>query len=85
MLKKAKSDKSLLPQVELLEKCKEVLSKGQPVRVLHGKVDAKELKNLQLLTSKPVLFVCNVLENEAATGNSYSEKVDCNGERAGCK
>ncbi|MEM6338908.1 MAG: redox-regulated ATPase YchF [Pseudomonadota bacterium] len=76
LAKKAKSDKSLLPQVELLEKCKEVLSRGKPVRVLNGEVDAKELKNLQLLTSKPVLFVCNVLENEAATGNSYSEKVD---------
>ena len=76
LAKKAKSDKSLLPQVDLLEKCKEVLSKGQPVRVLNGKVDAKELKNLQLLTSKPVLFVCNVLENEAATGNNYSKKVD---------
>ena len=75
LAKKAKSDKSLLPQVDLLAKCKEVLSKGQPVRVLHGKADSKELKDLQLLTSKPVLFVCNVLENEAAIGNSYSKKV----------
>lgn len=75
LAKKAKSDKSLLPQVDLLEKCKEVLAKGQPVRVMNEKVDAKELKDLQLLTSKPVLYVCNVLESEAATGNNYSEKV----------
>ena len=75
LAKKAKSDKSLLPQVDLLEKCQDVLAKGQPVRLLHGKVDAKELKDLQLLTSKPVLFVCNVLEDEAAIGNNHSEKV----------
>ncbi len=75
LAKKAKSDKSLTPHVELLEKCKEVLVKGEPVRVLQKEVDHKELKNLQLLTSKPVLYVCNVLENEAATGNKYSEKV----------
>lgn len=75
LAKRVKSDKTLLPQVNLLEKCKEVLSKGQPVRVLQGDVDAKELKGLQLLTSKPVLFVCNVLESEAAKGNNYSEKV----------
>ena len=30
---------------------------------------------LQLLTAKPILFVCNVEENSAATGNSYSDKV----------
>lgn len=75
LAKKAKSDKSLIPQVELLEKCKAILVKGEPVRVLQKEVDYKELKNLQLLTSKPVLYVCNVLENEAATGNKYSEKV----------
>ena len=30
---------------------------------------------LQLLTSKPVLYVCNVAEDEAATGNAHSERV----------
>ncbi len=73
--KKARADKSLLSQLELLEKCKIVLSEGKSVRTMHGSVDAKELKDLQLLTSKPVLFVCNVLEHEAATGNSQSKKV----------
>lgn len=75
LTKKAKSDKSLLPQLELLGKCRDLLEKGEPVRKLNGKVDAKELKELQLLTSKPVLYICNVLESEAITGNKYSEKV----------
>lgn len=35
----------------------------------------KAYKMLQLLTSKPVLYVCNVDENSAATGNEYSKKV----------
>lgn len=36
---------------------------------------AKEYKMLQLLTAKPVLYVCNVDEDSAATGNAYSEAV----------
>ena len=85
LTKKAKSDKSLLPQVDLLEKCKGVLSKGQPVRSLNKEVNPKELKDLQLLTSKPVLFVCNVLENEASTGNDYSKKVSLMARNQGAK
>ncbi len=76
LAKKAKSDKTLVPQLELLEKCKVVLSEGKSVRTLNGSVDPKELKDLQLITSKPVLFVCNVLEHEAAIGNAQSERVE---------
>ena len=35
----------------------------------------RDFKNLQLLTSKPVLYVCNVEEDSSATGNSLSAKV----------
>lgn len=73
--KKAKSDKSLLPQLELLEKCKKVLEEGLPVRSLANEVDEDELKLLQLLTSKPILYVCNVLETEASEGNEHSKKI----------
>ncbi|GAB4164856.1 MAG: redox-regulated ATPase YchF [Rickettsiaceae bacterium] len=81
--KKAKSDKALAKQVELLEQCKEVLAAGKPLRTLIGKVDRKELSALQLLTSKPILYVCNVLESEAATGNAYSERVKEKAEKEG--
>ncbi|MEO0880261.1 MAG: DUF933 domain-containing protein, partial [Pseudomonadota bacterium] len=37
--------------------------------------DAKAWKGLQLLTTKPVLFVANVDEDAAATGNAYAERV----------
>ena len=63
-------------QVELLEICRKALEEGRPLRSLIGKVDEKELSSLQLLTSKPILYVCNVLESEAATGNSHSQRVE---------
>jgi ribosome-binding ATPase len=75
LTKKAKSDKLLLLELELLQKCQEVLSQGKPARVLQGSVNPKELRKLQLLTSKPVLFVCNVLEKDAKMGNAHSERV----------
>jgi ribosome-binding ATPase len=75
LAKKARTDKTLVPQVELLEKCKAVLSEGKPVRTLKDSVSEKELKDLQLLTSKPILYVCNVLESDAATGNEHSARV----------
>ena len=54
----------------------EMLEQGKPARLVE--VDAEDLKQwkmLQLLTSKPVLYVCNVDEDEAATGNALSEAV----------
>lgn len=74
--KKAKAgDKKALELAELLQNCKITLSEGKPVRILANKYSAKELANLQLLTSKPVLYVCNVLEEEAVTGNKFSKLV----------
>jgi len=73
--KKAKTDKTLVPQLELIERCKIVLEEGRPVRTLAEKEDAKELAGLQLLTSKPILYVCNALESEAATGNEHTKRV----------
>jgi GTP-binding protein YchF len=75
LIKKSKTDKILQSQVELLEICRKVLEEGKPLRSLIGKVDKKELASLQLLTSKPVLYVCNVLESEAISGNAHSQKV----------
>ena len=72
--KKAKTDKTLKPQLDLLVKCKELLAEGIPLRKMQN-VDYKELASLQLITSKPILYVCNVGEDEASSGNLYSEKV----------
>ncbi|MEC3861003.1 redox-regulated ATPase YchF [Mesobacterium sp. TK19101] len=69
-------DKEAVQQQRLLEAAKTVLEEGRPARVVEvGDDDAKAWKMLQLLTTKPVLYVCNVSEDEAATGNAHSEAV----------
>ncbi len=74
--KRAKTgDKALVEQIELLKQAQNLLAEGRPVRDLIGVSNKKEIASLQLLTSKPILYVCNVLENEAAVGNSHSQKV----------
>lgn len=76
--KKAKNskDKDLLLTLKLVEKTLPLLNDGRPARFVEleeGEADA--FRALQLLTSKPVLYVCNVNEDEAATGNALTEKV----------
>ena len=60
----------------LVDRALSVLRDGKPARAMDvGPEDAERFRRLQLLTSKPVLYVCNVSEEEAATGNAYSESV----------
>ncbi|MGB1209534.1 MAG: redox-regulated ATPase YchF [Paracoccaceae bacterium] len=69
-------DKEAVQQQRLLEVAKETLETGQPARVVEiADEDAKAWKMLQLLTTKPVLYVCNVAEDEAAEGNAHSAAV----------
>jgi hypothetical protein len=61
----------------VLGRALEVLQEGKPARMVEPKdeEEARVLAQAQLLTAKPVLYVCNVGEDEAATGNALSEKV----------
>ncbi|WP_127114820.1 redox-regulated ATPase YchF [Shimia sediminis] len=69
-------DKEAMQQERLLKDALAVLEEGQPARVVEvSEDDTKAWKMLQLLTTKPVLFVCNVGESEAAEGNEHSAKV----------
>ncbi|WP_435141453.1 redox-regulated ATPase YchF [Pseudopelagicola sp. nBUS_19] len=69
-------DKEAIQQERLLKEAMAVLEDGRPARVIDvNDEDAKAWKMLQLLTTKPVLFVCNVGEAEAGNGNEYSAKV----------
>ncbi len=69
-------DREILTDIELMDECLELLDKGKPAReALNSGAEEKRLKKLQLITSKPYFFVCNVLENEAIKGNEYSTKV----------
>jgi GTP-binding protein YchF len=75
--KKAKSnDKDAKVQLELAEKIKAALDAGKPARTVKVADDeVRAFKLLQLLTTKPILYVCNVNEEEAATGNEWTKKV----------
>ncbi len=75
--KKAKGgDKESKALLEVMEPVLEVLRAGKPARTADLDDDGRRLlATLGLLTAKPVLYVCNVEESAAATGNAFSEKV----------
>jgi GTP-binding protein YchF len=61
-----------------MAKVKDVLAKGQPARnAKPANEDEKAwMAQMMLMTSKPMLYICNVKENEAATGNDWTKKVE---------
>ena len=70
-------DKEAVDQAALLEVIKNALSSGIPARNVELENEQiKPFKLLQLLTAKPLLYVCNVDEGSAASGNKYSQLVD---------
>lgn len=69
-------DKEAAEQQDLLKRALVALESGQPARTVSVSDDErKSWQMLQLLTAKPVLYVCNVAEDQAATGNDWSDKV----------
>jgi GTP-binding protein YchF len=68
-------DKESAAQAALIEPIIAALSAGRPARTAIPHDEAEAAKRLQLLTAKPVLYVCNVEEGAAATGNAYSARV----------
>jgi len=75
--KRARSnDKEAKKTLALLDLVMEGLEIGKPARSLDVTEDSfEQFRQLQLLTAKPVIYVCNVDENSAAEGNIHSEKV----------
>ena len=76
--KKANSGDAIAKkELQILERMLTNLSDGIPARAMDlDKDDYIIIKSLQLLTLKPILYVCNVEENSASTGNMYSSKVE---------
>jgi GTP-binding protein YchF len=85
--KKAKGgDKEARETVDLMRRSLELLREGKPARALERKPEEeKAFHMLGLITSLPVLYVCNVEEASAATGNAFSKRVEerANAEGAG--
>ena len=71
---------------KLIEGIIESLNEGKPARdMLIDDKNRKIYQELNLLTSKPMFYICNVEENDASSGNKYSEKVQKYAEEINCK
>jgi len=79
LAKKAKgNEKEAKAQHEFYVKVKSALEQGKPARTVvpADPDEARFMKLAQLMTSKPILYVCNVNEDDAATGNEFTKKVE---------
>ena len=75
--KNLKADKSYLKEFELLEKIEKVLEEGNPARSI--KLDEEEelmVKEMQLLTRKPIIYVANIDEESIGTKNDMVDKLE---------
>jgi GTP-binding protein YchF len=74
--KKARGgDRESAATVALMEPLIAALQEGRPARTAIPPGEAGAVAKLQLITSKPVLYVCNVEEASAASGNAFSARV----------
>ncbi|MDR3535272.1 MAG: redox-regulated ATPase YchF [Acetobacteraceae bacterium] len=84
--KKARGgDKESVALVAVMEPLVAALQDGRPARtaIPHGEEEA--VRRLQLLTSKPVLYVCNVDEASAVGGNAFSAAVEAKAKAEGAR
>ena len=75
LAKKARTDRDAAQQVAVIEPLLDALRAGRPARTAVAAGQDEAVRRLQLMTTKPVLYVCNVEEGAAATGNARSERV----------
>ena len=68
-------DKESISTVAIIEPLVAALQAGRAARSAIPAGEEEAVRRLQLLTSKPVLYVCNVDEASAASGNAFSERV----------
>ncbi|MFM7578649.1 MAG: redox-regulated ATPase YchF, partial [Microcystaceae cyanobacterium] len=74
--KQAKGNKEFQAEVAVLEKILAALNAGQSARqVALNEEEALLIKNLGLLTRKPIIYAANVAEEDLATGNDFVEQV----------
>ena len=83
--KKARgNDKEAKEALDLVNRALALLREGKPARLVERKPEEeKAFAMLGLLTAKPVLYVCNVDEASAATGNEFSKTVEARAKEEG--
>jgi len=85
--KKAKSgEKEAKEQLTLMMKAAVLLREGKPARLAELTPEERgQYSQLGLMTAKPVLYVCNVEEGSAASGNDYSKKIQAKASAEGAR
>ena len=80
-------DKEAKLIASVLRQALALLREGKPARLVepNDEEEARVFAQAQLLTAKPVLYVCNVAEEDAATGNALSQEVFAKAEREGAQ
>jgi len=81
-------EKEAMATLPVMEGALKLLQEGKPVRLITAELDPEGmriLRSLNLLTSKPVLYVCNVAEGDAATGNVHTAAVERMAEAQGAR
>jgi GTP-binding protein YchF len=83
--KKARgNDREAKETLDLVQRALALLREGKPARLIERKPEEERtFAMLGLLTVKPVLYVCNVEEGAAATGNEFSAKVEARAKEEG--
>ena len=76
--RKAKGDKEAAAEHDFMLQVKAVLDEGKPARAVEIDNEDKKawIKKFGLMTAKPILYVCNVSEDDAALGNDLTKKVE---------
>lgn len=83
--KKARSlDKEAKAMLAIVEDVIQTLGEGKPARVCG--LEPRTARILNLLTAKPIMYVCNVAEEDAISGNEHSKKIEvkAKAEHAAC-
>jgi ribosome-binding ATPase len=75
--RRAKNDKKARPEVDFIVKLKNHLFGGRLARYIELTHDDEKLwlRDMHLLSNKPVMYVCNVHEKEISAGNTYVDQV----------
>ena len=75
--RRAKSDKKNKPEADFYQKVKDHLHSGRLARYIETHNDDEKLwlRDMHLLTTKPVMYVCNVHEKDVTGNNSYVDQV----------
>ncbi len=85
LTKKARGgDKESKEMLDLVERSLVLLREGKPARMVERKAEEERIfRTLGLMTSKPVVYVCNVEEASAKDGNAFSRKVEARAKEEG--